>query len=81
MASEENSPLGQGRHRRRRGEEQPKHELSRVTPRAGYECEIVKLPDHLQTECIQGRKHWLNCKCMLVMVRIVLVTMYVWPDY
>ena len=42
---EENSPLGPGRHRRRRGEEQPKHELSRVTPRAGYECEIVKLPD------------------------------------
>ena len=65
---EENSTLGPGRHRRRRSKGEPKYELSRVTPRAGYECEIVKLPDHLQTECpicllILREPHLVTCCC------------------
>ena len=65
---EEDPPLGQGCHRRLQVEDQAKNDMSKATPIAGYECEVVKLPDHLQTECpiclqILREPHLVTCCC------------------
>ena len=61
-------PLGQGCHRRLQVEDLAKNDMSKATPIAGYECEVVKLPDHLQTECpiclqILREPHLVTCCC------------------